>query len=419
MKQLINYLMVVTLFLDNLVLFTGPFDFYLYYLVYLLFLIYYAFLGSRITFNRNFFIILLLIIGISLIKTALNGYPSSPVIKQFLSISFSSIVYYLFIRYNDFNVTDIFKIYLQLAFWICVIGIVQQFLFIIGFHAVNPIYTYKLSSVMSEPSHLAIMLSPAFFVAFNRWLDGSLSPITKSRSIVIILAYLLTFSGVALLGIVIAGTLIGKKYLVMTKKYLLLVPLVILMIYFILISAYKIPDIQLRVDDTWKVITARTPQSNSSTVNMSTFALFSNYLVAKEAFLRNPFFGTGLGTHSVSYDRYINKLFPENNEVMEYQIHMALNHKDANSLLIRLISEAGLFGVGLFLTYLVKNMLNFKSNCEENYLYWLINNSILVFFILRLIRFGNYSALGFFLFFFMYYLTYKQAKKKSLSVVTI
>lgn len=410
MRRTTNYLIVTTIFLDNFVLLRGPFDFYLYYLLFLIFLIQYGYTEQKFGFNRRFFFFLILLVIIGLIKTATISYPFLPVVKQFSAIFFSSLTYYLFIRYNHYEIKEIFRVYMNVAVIICLLGLMQEFLFIMGLGSVNPIYGYRLCSIMGEPAHLAIALSPALFVSLNRWLDADSPFISKPRSLLVILAYLLTFSGVALLGLLVAAILLIKKNLVLTKKQLLGIPVVIAVVFLVSVFAYQLPDIKMRVDDTWKVLSSKPGQLDVQSINLSTYTLFCNYLVAREAFTSNPIFGTGIGTHANSYDLYIPYFFPKSKFKDFSFVDLALNRQDANSLLLRLISETGILGILAFLGFLVMNMLSFVKNKKNNYSLWLINNSLLVFFILRLIRFGNYSALGFFFMFFLYYFSYKQSK---------
>jgi hypothetical protein len=86
---------------------------------------------------------------------------------------------------------------------------------------------------------------------------------------------------------------------------------------------------------------------------------------------------------------------------------------DANSLFIRLMSETGILGLSLFFLFMFRFLL-LKKGYEYPELrdYLLINQGIFILFIVRLIRTGNYFGNGFFLFFFIYYLSYKIVSKR-------
>jgi hypothetical protein len=79
------------------------------------------------------------------------------------------------------------------------------------------------------------------------------------------------------------------------------------------------------------------------------------------------------------------------------------NTKDANSLFIRLMSEAGLIGLTL-LAFAVFNFFLFTKgiNNPDLAIYTIINQGVFIMFIVRILRTGNYIGQGFFFFFFLY-----------------
>ena len=86
---------------------------------------------------------------------------------------------------------------------------------------------------------------------------------------------------------------------------------------------------------------------------------------------------------------------------------------DANSLFIRLMSETGILGLSLFFIFMFKFLL-LKKGYEYPDIrdYLLINQGIFILFVVRLLRTGNYFGNGFFLFFFIYYLSHKIVNKR-------
>lgn len=89
------------------------------------------------------------------------------------------------------------------------------------------------------------------------------------------------------------------------------------------------------------------------------------------------------------------------------------NTADANSLFVRLMSETGLMGLGLFFTFLFKNLTGRSGYDDpETRDYTLLNQGIFIWFVVRLVRTGNYFGNGFFLFFFMYYFSKKFIDRK-------
>ena len=131
----------------------------------------------------------------------------------------------------------------------------------------------------------------------------------------------------------------------------------------------------------------------------SNYSYFRNAQVTCDVLQNNFISGNGLGSHEISYDRYTKK-----SEFSEYGLD-ELNKQDANSLFLRILSEMGIFGIIIFFVYIFKYFLR-RSRDPTNYL-WIINNSIFVLIIIRLIRQGHYFSEGFFFFFWLYYFTKK------------
>lgn len=83
------------------------------------------------------------------------------------------------------------------------------------------------------------------------------------------------------------------------------------------------------------------------------------------------------------------------------------NAKDGNSLFIRMMSETGILGLSLLLIFIFSYRISRKYVTDpEMWPYVIFNQGIFVVFVIRLMRTGNYIGQGFFLFFFMYYLSY-------------
>jgi hypothetical protein len=101
----------------------------------------------------------------------------------------------------------------------------------------------------------------------------------------------------------------------------------------------------------------------------SSFILYNNYKVATENFKTNFLFGTGVGSHPTAFDRYsIAK------DIVQWGFN--LNSADANSMFLRLISETGLFGLGIFLIIIIKCYVKRDPNFIS--FHWLISNAILI-----------------------------------------
>jgi hypothetical protein len=433
MKSLINLLVVLTIFLDAVILFTGPFDFYGYYLIYAIFLLIYFLTSRKIVYNKSFIFFIALISILSLFSMVLGDLisdfhvlPFKLLIKQLVLILFSSLTYYLFIKYNDYDIDKIFRIYLRLAYFISIIGIVQFISFLINFefgydyswlfntarNQGTSFLFYRVHSIMGEPSHYAIALAPAAFVSLNVIFGKSAFQFKKKQAYLLIFSYLITFSAVAILSLAFSIFFIMKKLkffqFKLNRRFFIIFPCLV----FVSLILANVPFIALRFKDSFSLLEGKV--KNVDQLNLSTYSQYSNYLVARESFLKNPLLGSGLGTHELNYDKYLKNYV--NNESVWFSIK--LNREDASSLFLRLLSETGIIGVGIFIWFLIKFYFSSKYINDFNYSYWLINNGILIFLLLRFVRLGNYSVMGFFLMIFMYMISFKLANvSKSQSLV--
>jgi hypothetical protein len=147
-----------------------------------------------------------------------------------------------------------------------------------------------------------------------------------------------------------------------------------------------------------------------SRVHGSSFVFFNNYTVTKQNFIKNPIFGTGLGSHEFAYDKYsLNKII---GGIYEF------NTGDANSLFLRTVSEVGLMGIIFIILFAFKYFVSNDLNQREIDDYWLIGNALLVLILLTYIRQGNYTYNGFFMYCWMYFYNSKNYNEYSESLTT-
>ena len=165
----------------------------------------------------------------------------------------------------------------------------------------------------------------------------------------------------------------------------------------------NVSDFKIKIDHS---IMALRGEMRLDRLHLSSYALCSNALTTFDSFTRNPFLGSGLGSHYVSFKRYIGDFTHADKSAT------MLNAKDADSLFLRLVSETGLIGAFIVFIFIVKFYV-FKRSDKSGYL-WIISNAILAMIFIKLIRNGHYFYHGFFLFFWIYYF----AKLKQQALIT-
>lgn len=411
MLNLFNYLLISNIFTGAFYLPTSNFQFYISYVFMILFLVFYFFYIGKFYINKVFVSVLMFMSLLSILNIYMgnNSFPSF--LKQFIGFILNGLVYYSLIKLNN-KIEKLFRIYLKIAIIIAVIGILQEISFLIGFK-----YGYdfsylssqirfsgvvlgmlRVTSIFQEPAHFGAAMMPAMFISILNILKWENNFIDKKASFLIIISTLLSFSLVVYAGIIVAFILIMFNH---QKARLLAVCAAILLIS-TFISYRYLPGIKMRVDDTVAVINGKKSLDLDS-INVSSFIFYTNGFVAYKSFINNPLFGSGIGSHPISHDRYIMQAnIPEKS-------NLYLCKEDAGSLFFRLISETGLLGILLFLYFIVKFYIPRK---KDEY-YWIISNSIVCLFVLNLIRNGNYFYCGFIFFIWVYYFANKNMRIKT------
>lgn len=406
MINLFNYLIIFNIFGGGFVLFSSPFDFYLGYIFIILFLFVYLTFYMDIYVNRAFIFILMLLTFFSLINVYLGNDSLALLLKQFVGISISGIGYYLLFKVNKYDFDKLFKIYLKIAFIVAIIGIIQQISYLADFKYGYD-YSYfisnfkivetaglgllRVNSILPEPAHFAASIMPATFIAILNIFNKEYFYLSKWKSLIIISSVLLSFSVVAYIGVIIAFMLIICNY----KRFKYLAFGAILISAFMLFTYTYVPEVKIRVDDS---ISALMGEVTLEEVNLSTFALYSNVLVAYNSLINNPIFGSGLGSHAISYDKYIGSIVDINKPGF-----VLVNRQDANSLFLRLISETGLLGTIIVFYFILK----FYVSINKDKYFWIISNSVMCLFLINLLRQGHYFYNGLFFFVWLYYFVYK------------
>ncbi|MBU4509837.1 O-antigen ligase family protein, partial [bacterium] len=321
---------------------------------------------------------------------------------------------------NKYEIDKLFKIYLRIALIVAVIGIFQEISYVVGFESGYD-YSYiiqkwgatattgggllRVNSIFMEPSHFAISMAPAFFVSLLS-ISRKDSPYLNTKvgrvgSIIVIISYILTFSAVAYVAILISLALIFFN--IRNLRYLLL--LLVVIPVFIYAAYVYMPEIRMRVDDTIGVATGSIKAADS---HLSVYSLASNAFVAYKSFIDNPLLGHGLGSHPISYDEFIRSGASGGFWQEDYPV---VNKKDAGSLFLRLASETGLFGIIVVLYFVFK----FRLKTSNNKNLQIISNAIFTIFMIQLLKQGHYFYNGFFFFVWLYYFAYKIDNKLKIS----
>ena len=333
--------------------------------------------------NINYYLMIIIFIYLSVFLH--NEYFSMEMLKKIIGVGVLSITSYKYVFHYRNRLEDIFSMFLYMSIIIALIAIIQQigwlfkipWLYDFGYLGINN-YVHNIGSIIrstsvaSEAAHLGYMLVPSFFVAFGSLLTKKIPfYLTFYKRWIIILGIMSSLSVIAYFSmfvIIMYFFIFGKINL--WKKInisMLLTPIIILVV---VLNAGNVASRITRM-------TTTTFEVNSS--SLSQWGLISNLYVAYSSLVNNPL-GTGIQTHEYNHEKYFDNL--------SFLGTIRINPIDANSLILRMISEFGIIGIiiiiGFYFLFRIKN----KRYIYE--LYMFLNTIAFLFIYLYAIRNGAY-----------------------------
>jgi hypothetical protein len=397
-NTLIVFLIYLTVFVSSYTFFKQPFEFHFGYLVYFTFVpIFYRRYGQI----KELFYLFIILLFVGLFNVMIGNNTTQQFFKVYVGLALAYYLYYYVIIEFDKNIELLFKWYLKGAYIVSVIGLVQFVSFQIGF---KPGYDYtwllnkwgiipggffgiRVNSVFPEPTFLGSVVSAAFFVSLYNVIWKRKYHYSRIQSLIIILVYLLSFSGLGQTGIFLSFILLAINF-GLIRYVFVFVPVAILLFNYLY---NNVEEFRTRYDSTIDLFTGG--KFILGKTHGSSFILYNNYVVATENFSKNPLFGTGIGSHVTAFEKYsIAK------DIKQWGFN--LNSADANSMFLRLMSETGLFGLGIFAVIIIKGYVKRDERYDTHH--WLISNAILVMILLNMFRQGHYFLNGFPFFVLMY-----------------
>lgn len=410
-NKIIVFFIYISIFVSSYIIAKKPAEIYIGYLIYILLL-------PLFILKHKFPIHLLVIASILLFSGIYNVYAHNDTypyfIKVFLGLFFSYLFYYYVVAQSDFNIERLFQLYLLGCYIVSIIGAIQFISFLVGF---RPGYDYswilnkgggvvpggnfgmRVKSIFPEPTYFATCISGGMFVAVNNLFVKIPYYLTRFQSAFILVIYILSFSGVAYIAIFIAVIIILIN-LGFIRYILIFTPILIGTFYYLY---NNVPEFRFRYDSTVNVFV--TDEYSLNDTHGSSITLYENYQVAMKNFSTNFLFGTGLGSHPIAYEKY-STLKEHGLAILEGE-----NSMDASSMLLRLISETGIFGTGVMLIILFKCFIKRDNEGVMPEGFWIVSGATFVIIFINLLRQGNYFLNGFPFFVWLYYYNYVTYKK--------
>ena len=398
-EKVVDFLIYTSIFISTITFFTNPFEGYLHYFIFFLLL---PFFINRYGLPRAPFQIILLPLFIGVFQVMMGNNEWFLFLKIFLGVLLSTIFYYYVIQHYEMNIEKMFSMYLKWAYWSAIIAIIQYISFKIHFF---PGYNYewlfnkwsvvssgegliRINSIYMEPSQLGIMLGPAAFVAVLNIIRKQQYEYKKYQNFIILIAIYISKSSTGYVGLFCVIMIIG-----LNLGYISYLLLFLLVGITAAVGLYNsVEEFKSRVDAALGLWVDQ--NFDIKNVNTSSFVQYNNAHIAYNNFKEHPFFGTGLGSHSVAFEKY-----SYTRSVVKIK-GFDNNSADANSLFLRLMSETGLMGI-IFIFVIITRC--FVGNDGIDNKYWIISGSVLILILLYLFRQGNYFVNGFPFFVWLYY----------------
>jgi len=365
------------------------------------------------------------IITIGVTQIALGNNTAFLFIKVYAGLLIVSTFSFYAIKLFKYDAVQLFRYSLFWTYIMAAIGVIQFFSYLIEFEPGYDLNWFshnsitasssliRITSIMGEPSVIAQVFAPAFFLAFCRILE--LRPfIIKSRlaALLIIFVYIFSQSSTAFIGIFATLLILIINF---TKPKNLLISgavgfLMFNMMYTSSDGFRQRVNSALMVYDSYDLNVSLDNSSGlkrNHSIDGSTFVLFNNLFVAFRNVTSSPinaFMGSGIGSHQKAYDKYsLTRNFEEFFNISD------LNYADANSLGIRLLSEFGFIGM-LFSGFLLFGCFVRRTELNLAEPYWVVSGAILTFLIVTYIRKGHYFHYGLTMYMMLYYFNWKNNK---------
>lgn len=392
-------------------LFRSPFDFYIgYFFVFTLL----PFFIVRYGIPKHIALIFLVLMLSALAQVLLSNNTLFDFLKVFIGTVTSYLFFYYVVIAMDLNLKGLFTIYLKGSLFSASIALFQMLSYLIGFEAgydlswihrtFTPVpgglFGIRVGALFGEPTYLAMFTSGAVFVAIHDFLYPKRSfYFSRLKAALMIIGVYASFSGTLVGTMVLSVILLGINYGFM--RYLLIgFPLATILL---ILVVTRTDDFQQRYSGTLGLfLDAPSEEFNVFQYHGSSVVLYNNFFIAKENFKRHPLFGTGMGSHAIATDKFS---LTKNIKTKGF----SLNTRDANSMFNRLMSETGLFGLGVFVFILLSFFVRRPSDDQDEEVFWLISSACLVVILINMLRQGHYFLNGFPFYVWVFIRAYKES----------
>lgn len=250
---------------------------------------------------------------------------------QIIGITFMFFTSFMIIR--NFNFEKLYHLNIFFIFF----SLYAIYEYLMNYYIGN--VNFRLNSYMKEPSHLIIIC--IFILLLNLYTQIKYKKTTIFFSLLLIILTE-SFTGYFIF-LVILICLILKRKITLIQIFLIFLP--IFALFILNFNTFLFNEIILRINDLF----------NFELKNLSISVLYVNSNVIIESF---SIFGNGIGSHKHSFMENIHNINLSDSVLKDY---IYLNHDDAASLFLRIVSDFGLISLLIFY-FLFSKIRTFNYN---------------------------------------------------------
>lgn len=358
----------------------------------------------KIKIDREFVLVMIFLTVHAGLSILLGRDTVSLAAKQIVAISINYVFYRSIIE-NRQDALDALRLYKRLAVGVAMFAIIQQVAFYMHIEVIYDLRwlvptqsppdprLYRSATIFGEPSDLARILLPMAFLALYSVLGryrhnfNHDAFLTRREAIVVLLGFVVAFSSAGFIGLFLGVLLIWLEY---RHDFRQIVVLLLGMIGFVLVYT-QVDFFRIRMDDTLALLFDA--GYDLGRANLSSQTIIINFRIAIKSLIGSYGLGGGIGSHPISYSQFIGELPIEN-------VTTFLNKEDANSLLLRIMSELGVPGLVYLAAFLIRFWPKHSDGTDST-----ISKMCVAVFMLRLLRQGHYFAGGVFFWVVVYIAT--------------
>ncbi|MGL6098194.1 MAG: hypothetical protein ACRC0G_01080 [Fusobacteriaceae bacterium] len=290
---------------------------------------------NRQKFSIKTIIMLSIIVIIQLVILTLYNISYFKAIQQLIIVIIVFLSYKLL--FEKIQLKTIFNKYLKVSKLIIFLGLIQFliytilkkdiFYFVLG-RTIIKSKMLSINSISGEPGMFVQLILPAVIYTIEE--DWFIKKKTTFKLLIYIMTVILTNTAVGyfVLGVYLISRFLMSKINIFKKLIFFIVFIVLI---FLIISYDKM--VYMKITQSLNIF-YYLEENNLKTVNLSTFALYSNL----KAFInsKNYLFGNGFGSIENTYYKYFKNIGYSN---------YGLNSTDGYSLINRVLSEFGILGI--------------------------------------------------------------------------